>query len=114
MWGLNPSLLREKLRVGCTLLILCMHCTKGGLTARVYLRHFYLFQCRDFLVHLMCKSCSTTFWISFGGNFAVGNCTFSVSMEGREFRNPFLSVPPYPFILNELNRYLEMSFNFKY
>ena len=38
-----------------------------------------------FLVPLMCKSCSTSFWIPFEGNCSVCRCRFSVSVRG-EFR----------------------------
>lgn len=107
MWGPNPSLLREKLGVESTLLIVCT-VPGTGLMARVYLGHFYLFQGRYCLVHLMCESCLAGSWVFFRGDFSVGSCAFSVSLGGGEFRNPLWSARPYSVIFNELNKCSEI------
>ena len=60
-------------------------CWQGGLW-QVFLSLSYLFWCGYFLVCLMCRRCSASFWISFRGNCSVCSCRFGVFVGGDEFR----------------------------
>lgn len=92
----NLSLLREKLRV-------CVSCqlyisVPGWDFWSVYLSLSYLFQCRYFLVCLMCRSYSGSFWISFRGSsfFVVDSmCPLKEVRSGAPYvavlnQNPFI------------------------
>ena len=46
----------------------------------------YSFHCGYFLICLMCRIHSGSFWISSRGNCSVYNCTFGASVGGDKFR----------------------------
>ena len=52
-----------------------------GFVARVCLSLSYLFWCGYFLIHLMCRSCSVSLWISFWETCCMGSCTSGASVE---------------------------------
>lgn len=45
-----------------------------------------------YVIHLMCRSCSAIFWVSFRGNFSVCSCTFSMSGGGGKSKNAYVTI----------------------
>lgn len=80
MYHPNPLLLREKLRV-CGFLLVVWHCARGGVYGESVSQPFLLVSMWEFSQCLLCRSHSTSFWISFRGNCSIYSCTFSTSME---------------------------------
>lgn len=91
MWGLNPSILREKLRVVSSLLIVCC-CTRVGFMVRLFLSLSYLFWCVFFLVCPMCKSHLGSFWISFRLNSSTGSYRFMCLWEHVRSRASYFAI----------------------
>ena len=59
-----------------------------GFVVRVCLSLSYPFwYCEYFLICLICKSHSGSFWISLRGTCPLVSCTFSASMEGGRFKS---------------------------
>lgn len=60
-----------------------------GFSVRDCLSLFYLFWCRCYIIHPMCRSCSVSFWISFRGNCFTHmcSCTLGMSIEGGELKS---------------------------
>ena len=88
----NPPLLRKELGVNSWL----YGAGPGvGFMARVCLSLSYVFPYGYFLICLMCRSLSASFWISFRGNHSVCSCTFGVSVGGGEFTYVTILVDPY-------------------
>lgn len=110
MWGTNPSPQGEA--GSWEYPPNCMHCARG----RVYdesMSQLLLLISVYFLVLPMCRSFSGSFCISFIDSFPMCSCTSCVSMGGEEFRSfpchHLGQLSSYSFILNELNKYLEIS-----
>lgn len=84
MWNPNPSLLREKLRIGNSLLMhgLCQGWGVWWDCILAFPTHFGMGI--YFLICLVCRSCPASFWISFRGNCSRYSCTYGTSMEGGE------------------------------
>lgn len=85
MWVLNPSLLREKLRVGAFLLIV-WHCAGVGVYGERCFSLSCVFQYGYFLIPLMFRSHSPSFQISFKVNCSICSWTFGVSVGGGQLR----------------------------
>lgn len=58
-----------------------------GFMVRVCIALSYLFQCGYFLIHLIGRDNSATFWISFWGHCSMCSYTFSVSVVRKKFRS---------------------------
>lgn len=79
-----------------------------GIMVRVCLSLSYLFLWGYFLSCLMCKSHSTSFWISPRGNCSMCGCIFGVSMGKGKFRifSCHMLVPE----INFLNKILSVQY----
>lgn len=86
-WGSNPFFLRDKLRVEDSLPIVWCYV---GFMAWTCLIFSYLFPCGYFLIHSMCRSCSTRSCISFKGISHV-SWTFSTSVRKGAQESPMVS-----------------------
>ena len=83
MWRFKPSLLRESslLTMGCQ----GRSGVYGETVPQSFLSVFLMYQCGYFLICLMWKSHTASFWISFRGNCSMCSYTFNASKGGRKF-----------------------------
>lgn len=70
-------------------MLLCLRWDLLWKCVSVFSTHFHM---GIFLFHLMCRSDSASFYISFKGNCSVYTCTFVVSMGGGRVKKP--AMPP--------------------
>ena len=77
--GSKPFTPQSFLPVAC-------HLTRGGVYGEIDSQPLLPIS-MSFLVHLLCRCHSASFWISFRENCSKYNCRFSVSMGGGEFWN---------------------------
>lgn len=132
-WG--PSLWMRILKVGwldilsilfashaeamsCELLLVVWCCAGHGVYGESAYQPFLPFQCGYFLIYLIYKNHSVSFWISLRDHCSICSYTFSMSVEGRRFRSlqviAFWSLlSPYTvkcmYLLFILIRYLQQS-----
>ena len=85
---LNPSLLREKLRIASSHLS-CVSLSWGwGLWQDCVSAPSTYFDMGFFLICQICRGHSASFWVSFRGNYcSVYSCSFSVSVTRDELRS---------------------------
>lgn len=86
MGGSNTLLLREKLGVVGSLLIVCFP-TGSGVYRKIVSQPLLPTCVWVFLIHLLCRSHSASFWIYFRGNCFVCNWRFDVSFGSGAFRS---------------------------
>ena len=81
MWGVNPLLLREKLRI-CEILLIVGHHAVGGVLSRPFLLPISVWP----FYPLLCRNCSASFQTFFRENVSTSSWASGVSVGGGEFR----------------------------
>lgn len=83
---LNPSLLREKLRIASSHLSCVSLSWRWGLWEDCVSAPSTYFDMGFFLICQICRGHSASFWVSFSGTCSLGSCRFGISVGG-EFGN---------------------------
>ena len=85
MWDPNPSHAKEKQGIVHSLLVVCCY-DRGGFYGKIVSQPLLTFLMWILFHFPICRSHSTSFWISFRGNCSVCSCKFGVSTGRGEFR----------------------------
>lgn len=82
LWGSVPSILQQKLRAVNSLPTTDLLCQGWGLWQECASASPTYFNVGFFLICSMCRSCSSSFWVSFRGSCFVSSYRFAVSVGG--------------------------------